>query len=57
MEECYFDVTLNINDDAYFRANKAILALNSHYFFNLFSNWSEENADIIKMPFEDVAVF
>lgn len=57
MEECYFDTTLNINDDAYFRANKALLVLNSQYFFNLFSKWSEENADIIKMPFEDVAIF
>lgn len=57
MEECYFDVTLNVNDNTYFRANKALLALNSQYFFNLFSCWSEENADIIKMSFEDVAIF
>jgi hypothetical protein len=57
MEECYFDVTLNVNDDSYFRANKALLALNSQYFYNLFSSCSEVNADIIKMPFEDAAIF
>jgi hypothetical protein len=56
MEECYFDVTLNVNDEAFFRANKALLAVNSQYFSHLFSQKYQENLDIIKMPVDDVVL-